>query len=73
MTKLKSDASASSIPAVNSPPVLSAFVDKVFTSRTLVLPSGKTLSVVGGVVSVSADDVEALGCLKAHNEFETLE
>ena len=77
MTKIKSEASASNTPAVKAPadtsPVLSVFVDKVFTSRTLVLPSGKTLSVVAGVTSVNDDDSEALAFLKAHNEFEPLE
>lgn len=44
------------------------YADSVFTSRTLVLPSGRTLAVARG--QVAADDAEALAYLKAHPDFE---
>lgn len=44
------------------------YADSVFTSRTLVLPSGRTLAVARG--QVAADDAEALAYLKAHSDFE---
>jgi len=48
------------------------FRDTLYTSRTIILPDGRTLAVAKAVVSVdSADDV-ALKCLKAHAEFEPL-
>ncbi|WP_236645210.1 hypothetical protein [Pseudomonas sp. RIT288] len=48
------------------------FRDKHYTSRTVVLPDGRTLAVAKNKVTVdSADDV-ALRTLKAHAEFEQL-
>lgn len=44
------------------------YADSVFISRTLVLPSGRTLAVARG--QVAADDAEALAYLKAHPDFE---
>jgi hypothetical protein len=50
------------------------FRDRVYTSRTLVLPeSGRTLPVARGCVEVSVSDEPAVSYLKAHQEFEPLE
>jgi hypothetical protein len=50
------------------------FRDRVYTSRTLVLPeSGRTLPVAKACVEVSASDEQAVSYLKAHEEFEPLE
>ncbi|EUB74464.1 hypothetical protein PMI27_000640 [Pseudomonas sp. GM41(2012)] len=47
------------------------FRDKVYTSRTLIIPeSDRTLPVVKGCVEVSASDEQAVSYLKAHAEFE---
>lgn len=46
------------------------FRDKVFTSRTLILPGGGTLSVVAGRVTACGDDQYAF--LKAHPDLEQL-
>ncbi|MEX3777831.1 hypothetical protein [Pseudomonas sp. MYb118] len=47
------------------------FRDKVFTSRTLIIPNSKrTLAVAKGVVEVSASDEQAVSYLKSHQEFE---
>ncbi|PLR61154.1 hypothetical protein QCBJ_23325 [Pseudomonas sp. QC2] len=52
----------------------STFRDKLYTSRTLILPdSGRTLAVLKAQVSVQATDAEALEYLKAHEEFELLQ
>lgn len=49
------------------------FRDKVYTSRTLILPqSHRTLSVTKGCIEVSASDEQALSHLKTHGEFEPL-
>ncbi len=51
----------------------STFRDKLYTSRTLILPdSGRPLAVFKAQVSVQATDAEALEYLKAHEEFELL-
>ncbi|EZP31921.1 hypothetical protein BW33_02195 [Pseudomonas sp. RIT288] len=53
-------------------PMTVTFRDKHYTSRTVVLPDGRTLAVAKNKVTVdSADDV-ALRTLKAHAEFEQL-
>ncbi|MCX4217972.1 hypothetical protein MKZ87_10040 [Pseudomonas sp. MCal1] len=53
-------------------PMTVTFRDKLYTSRTVVLPDGRTLAVAKNKVTVdSADDV-ALKTLKAHAEFEQL-
>jgi hypothetical protein len=53
--------------------LLLKFRDKVYTSRTLIIPeTGRTLSVAKGAVEVSASDEQALTYLKAHEEFEPL-
>jgi len=47
------------------------FRDKVYTSRTLIIPkTGRTLPVVKGLVEVETSDSEALTFLKANEEFE---
>ncbi len=46
------------------------FRDKVFTSRTLILPSGETLSVIAGRVTACGDDQYAF--LKTHPDLEQL-
>lgn len=52
----------------------STFRDKLYTSRTLILPdSGRPLAVLKAQVSVQATDAEALEYLKAHEEFELLQ
>lgn len=54
--------------------LLLKFRDKVYTSRTLIIPpSGRTLAVAKGCVEVSASDEQALSYLKANAEFESLE
>lgn len=46
------------------------FRDKVFTSRTLILPNGETLPVIAGRVTACGDDQYAF--LKAHPDLEQL-
>lgn len=48
------------------------FRDTLYTSRTVVLPDGRTLAVAKAQVSVDGSDDVALKCLKAHTEFEQL-
>lgn len=53
-------------------PMAVTFRDTLYTSRTIILPDGRTLAVAKNKVTVdSADDV-ALKTLKAHAEFEQL-
>lgn len=54
-------------------PAVVTYADKVFTSRTLFLPDGRSLVVVRGGVSAPADDAEALAYLEQHPEFEKLQ
>ena len=50
--------------------LLLKFRDKVFTSRTLIIPDSKrTLAVVKATVEVSASDEQAVSYLKSHQEF----
>ncbi|WP_397453756.1 hypothetical protein AB3472_13745 [Pseudomonas lurida] len=52
----------------------STFRDKLYTSRTLILPrSGRPLAVFKAQVTVQATDAEALEYLKVHEEFELLQ
>jgi len=46
------------------------FRDKVYTSRTLILPDDSTRAVTKGRVTVTAIDVQALGYLQSNGEFE---
>ena len=48
------------------------FRDTLYTSRTVILPDGRTLAVAKAVVSVDGSDDVALKCLKANAEFEQL-
>jgi hypothetical protein len=60
-------------PAVDQSPadLLLTFRDKVYTSRTLIIPgSDRTLSVAKGRVEVSVSDEQAIAYLKAHPELE---
>jgi hypothetical protein len=55
----------------SAPDLLLKFRDKVYTSRTLIIPdTDRTLSVAKGVVEVSASDEHAVSYLKANAEFE---
>ncbi|MGX0889269.1 hypothetical protein AB7M22_001277 [Pseudomonas sp. ADAK2 TE3594] len=60
--------------ADQSPPdLLLTFRDKVYTSRTLIMPdSDRTLSVAKGCVEVSVSDEQAVAYLKGHPELEPL-
>ena len=85
MTKVKSEveAFAEALPVSGLVPVaqgfpghasdqLIKFRDALYTSRTVVLPDGRTLPVVKSLVMVEADDDVALKYLKAHPEYEQL-
>jgi hypothetical protein len=48
------------------------FRDTLYTSRTVILPDGRTLPVIKSLVSVEVSDDVALKCLKAHPEYEQL-
>jgi uncharacterized lipoprotein YbaY len=54
-------------------PKMHTFRDKVYTSRTLILPDGASLAVAKHRVTVEDSNVQALAYLKAHEEFEPLE
>jgi hypothetical protein len=55
----------------SAPDLLLKYRDKVYTSRTLIIPdTDRTLSVAKGVVEVSASDEQAVSYLKANAEFE---
>ncbi|WP_122423314.1 hypothetical protein [Pseudomonas viridiflava] len=45
------------------------YVDKVYTSRTLILPRERTVQVAQGRVTVDPADVELLDYLAAHPDF----
>jgi hypothetical protein len=71
MAKTTDISAAESSPARN---LLLTFRDKVYTSRTLIIPdTGRTLPVAKGLVEVSVSDEQALSFLKANEEFEPLE
>lgn len=70
--KLKIEPAVTDVSLPKPAPLPVRFRDKVFTSRTLVLPSGNLLYVVAGVALVS-DDSEGFKLLNAHAEFEPLE
>ncbi|MBK5299733.1 MULTISPECIES: hypothetical protein [Gammaproteobacteria] len=60
-------------PAADQSPadLLLTFRDKVYTSRTLIIPgSARTLLVAKGCVEVSVSDEQAIAYLKAHPEIE---
>lgn len=57
-----------------APDLILKFRDKVFTSRTLIIPgSGRSLPVAKDCVEVSVSDEQAVSYLKAHQEFEPME
>jgi hypothetical protein len=60
-------ATAAAVESIGSPRV---FRDKIFTSRTLILPGGGTLPVVAGRVTACGDDQYAF--LKAHPDLQQL-
>lgn len=72
MSKKEETASSETavVPAERAPVTapVTAFRDKVFTSRTLVLPSGKTAKVKGG--RIAAEFPELRDYLARHPEFE---
>ncbi|MCU0121312.1 hypothetical protein N8H74_23855 [Pseudomonas sp. B2M1-30] len=74
MAKHQDDSTASESSPVSQvlTPSTVTFRDMLYTSRTVVLPDGRTLAVAKNKVTVdSADDV-ALKTLKAQAEFEQL-
>lgn len=60
-------AAANAVESIGPPHV---FRDKVFTSRTLIMPGGGTLPVVAGRVTACGDDQYAF--LKAHPDLQQL-
>lgn len=57
-----------------SPAARQTFRDKVYTSRTLIIPDTvRTLPVAKGLVEVSVSDEQAVSYLKSNEEFELLE
>ncbi|WP_256662907.1 hypothetical protein [Pseudomonas sp. 91RF] len=52
---------------------VTTFRDTLYTSRTVILPDGRTLAVAKSKVSVDISDEVALTCLKNHAEFEPLQ
>jgi hypothetical protein len=62
-------------PATDQSPadLLLTFRDKVYMSRTLIIPDGgRTLSVAKGLVEVSVSDEQAVAYLKSHPELAPL-
>jgi hypothetical protein len=55
-----------------APERFTTFRDTLYTSRTVILPDGRTLAVAKSKVSVDISDEVALTCLKNHAEFEPL-
>lgn len=53
-------------------PMTVTFRDTLYSSRTVVLPDGRTLAVAKNKVTVDSTDDVALKTLKAHAEFEQL-
>ncbi|WP_460139670.1 hypothetical protein [Pseudomonas sp. S2_E01] len=75
MAKPQEDPPLQEQPATTISPALmstTTFRDTVYTSRTLILPSDRTLAVAKGTVSVRTTDDAALKYLNAHAEFEPL-
>lgn len=81
MSKVKAHTAASAVgtPATAAAPAEAtvsqaiSFRDKVFTSRTLILPGGAPMVVDSGCVTVEASNAEALELLLEHDDFEPLE
>ncbi|WP_433898202.1 hypothetical protein [Pseudomonas sp. PSE1(2024)] len=74
MAKPQDDSTTQDSAAVIQPISASSltFRDTLYTSRTVILPDGRTLPVIKSLVSVEAGDDIALKCLKAHPEYEQL-
>jgi hypothetical protein len=74
MAKPQDDSTTQDSVAVTQPISTSTltFRDTLYTSRTVILPDGRTLPVIKSLVSVEAGDDIALKCLKAHPEYEQL-
>ncbi|MNJ24273.1 hypothetical protein D3C77_186850 [compost metagenome] len=47
--------------------------DTAYTSRVLILSNGRQLPVARGLVTVAADDTEALQFLQAHPDLKPLQ
>ncbi|CAI8988280.1 MULTISPECIES: hypothetical protein [Pseudomonas syringae group] len=56
-----------------SPVAVRTFRDRLYTSRTLILPDDRTLTVAKGIVTAQADDAVAMQCLSTHPDLEPLE
>jgi len=56
-----------------SPVAVRTFRDRLYTSRTLILPDDRTLMVAKGIVTALADDAVAVQCLSTHPDLEPLE
>ncbi|MCH5571182.1 hypothetical protein LT709_09270 [Pseudomonas syringae pv. syringae] len=56
-----------------NPVAARTFRDTLYTSRTLILPDDRTLSVAKGIVTAQADDTVALEYLRQHPDLESLE
>ena len=70
MAKLESPVTEEPVVVTPVPDRLLTFGDKVFTSRTLIVPgTDRTLSVEKGVVKVHSSDAQAVSLLKANAEF----
>jgi len=59
-------------PDVSGPAGQVTYRDNLYTSRVLILPQGRQMSVDRHRVSVSIDDAEALQYLDAHPDFKPL-
>lgn len=71
MSKTPDDKATDSVaPALQKAAPSRLFRDKVYTSRTLILPSGAALPVAKGRVNATTDD--QLQYLSTHPDFERL-
>jgi hypothetical protein len=68
MSKKEEPSDVAVIPTEPAAVAVATYRDKVFTSRTLVLPSGKTVKVKGG--RIAAEFPELRDYLARHPEFE---
>ncbi len=59
--------------AQSKPGPASRYRDTRYTSRVLILPDGRQLSVVQGLVSAAPGDVVALEYLSKHPDLDPLE
>jgi hypothetical protein len=73
MAKADDNRTAIDSPAAPKPAVAQVFRDTAFTSRVLILPKGRQLPVERGLVTVAADDTEALQFLQAHPDLKPLQ